>query len=184
MKKADSTSLPAAPGAVESGGKPSMPPSGESTYSSPSVVVVWRSIQCPGVLGLLGDAVLFLARSDAQAAADAGRRVHDVHPLLAGGVVVGDDRAGAGRILCEDREQGADRGRANDTARDREPEAQERPPAHGRRGDRGGQLRERDEVGIGGGGLHRLRRGGVGDLLLAHPDTWLSSRSTGPRPAA
>ena len=30
MKNEDSTGLPAAPGAVDSGGKPSMPPSGES----------------------------------------------------------------------------------------------------------------------------------------------------------
>src|SRR6187431_2557036 len=44
-KKLDSTGLPAAPGAVESGGKPSMPPSGESTYTAPSVVVTWRSTQ-------------------------------------------------------------------------------------------------------------------------------------------
>ncbi len=38
-----STALPAAPGAVDSGGNPLMPASGESTYSVPSVVTVWRS---------------------------------------------------------------------------------------------------------------------------------------------
>ncbi len=45
MKYAVSTCLPAAVGSVESNGKPLMPPSGESTWSSPSVVTTWRSIQ-------------------------------------------------------------------------------------------------------------------------------------------
>ncbi len=40
-----STGLPAAPGAVDSGGKPSIPAFGESTYITPSVVTVWRSTQ-------------------------------------------------------------------------------------------------------------------------------------------
>ena len=44
-KNEDATVLPAATGAVDSAGKPSMPASGESTYSAPSVVTVWRSTQ-------------------------------------------------------------------------------------------------------------------------------------------
>ena len=134
------------------------------------MVVVWRSIQVRVYSGSSGTWFSSLQADDAQAAADAGGGVHDVRPLLAGGVVGRDDRGGRGGLLGEDRgEPGDDRG-AHHAARDREAEAQEGAAAGGRGRDGGRELLERHQRRVrrsgsaGGAGVDR------GEVAASRPD--------------
>jgi hypothetical protein len=85
----------------------------------------------PGAHRLLDDVVLLLARDDTQAASDARGGVHDKRPLLARGVVGGDDRAGGVQLLCEDRDEPREHRGADEPPRDREAEPEERAAALG-----------------------------------------------------
>ena len=77
----------------------------------------------PRELGGLRHVVLFLARHNAETAADAGRAVHHKRPGLGGRVVVGDDRGDLVARAGEDWEVLGQHARANDPARDGEAKA-------------------------------------------------------------